>query len=224
MKTIFTILTICFLTLNCSENSSVKLGKQPLDLEQNALNVSIPDFFSDEKNFEDQFNNDLFVEVEERDIDHEEGKSTSFVYYDVHNKKKKLKLAKFGSFNFENLELLADLNDEKVFLIAASEDSVTAARKDELIKTISEKYGESLKIDKLSSGDYYRWEKDNTVVKLSVESRSNSDFGGYEETQETDEEKSSKPDQFITIFILTKDFEKFMKNSYSGMDIFNDYF
>lgn len=223
MKTIFGFLIIVFLALSCTQDSNVKLGKQALDLEQTALNINIPEFFSEEKNFENEHENDLFVEVEEKGMEHEKGTVSYFVYYNVEKNEKKLKLAKYGNIDFENLELLTDLKDEKTFMIAASKDSLTTQKTDQLIKTISEKYGKSEKIDQMYKGDYYRWEKENTVVKLSVNTEIRVGFGEYDSVEDQ-EEKSDEANQSVKIFILTKDFENILKNSYSGMAVFTDYF
>lgn len=231
MKTIIGFLAIAFLALSCNQKSSVKLGKQPLDLEQNALNINIPEFFSEEKNFEDEHENDLFVEVEEKGMEHEKGTLSYFVYYNIDKNEKKLKLAKLGNLEFENLELLTDLKDEKTYMIAVSKDSLTTQKTNELIKTISEKYGKSEKIDQMYKGDYYRWEKENTVVKLSVTTEIRFGFEEYDRVDragegegEEKEETQDKANQTVKINILTKDFEKTLKNSYSGMAIFSDYF
>lgn len=224
MKKLAALLALGLLTLHCNQNSSIKLGKQSLDLGNNALDIDIPAFFSDEKNFKDESKTDLFVRAEERSIEAEEGKEIFLVYYEIIKNEKKQKLAKFGTLNFENLDLLTDLKDEKAFMISVSEDSLTLPRTNELIKTISEKYGESEKMDQSYNGDQYRWEKDNMVVKLSVRSESERNFDGYTEAEETEESKNSKADQTVKIFILTKDFEKLLKNSYSGMGIFDTYF
>lgn len=227
MRTIFGLLTIAFLTFSCTENSNLKLGKSPVDLEKNVLNLNIPEYFSDEKNFDQEKDHDLFVEAEERSIEHESGKITHLVYYNVEENKKKLKLAKFGSLNFENLQVLTDMQDEKTFMIAVSKDSLTTKIKNNLIKSISEKYGDYREIEQMINGNYYQWEKDNMVLKLSVRSNSQNSFDGYDrynEVEETVVEESSKADQSVKLYILTKDFENLLKDTYTGSGIFNEYF
>lgn len=221
MKTIFRILVIAILMTSCSETSnSVKFGKQPLDLENCKLDINIPEFFSDEKNFDEA--SDLYIEVEEDKILNETDSigaiGTTVVNYDVKKNEKKLKLAKLGSVTFENINFLTDLKDEKVFIISAIQDSVTKQQTEELIQTISKNYGKSEKGEKYIRGDFYRWEKDNIVVKLAVRSDSDN-MNSYEEEQNPSDAKN-----YVQIFIETKDFEKKMANSTFGAFNFNYYF
>lgn len=203
---------------SCSETSSnVKFGKQPLDLENCKLNLNIPDFFSDEAYFQED--SDLYVKVEEGDIYNEnDSTSTNVVVYEVKKNEKKAKLAKFGSMTFENIDVISDLRDEKTFMISATQDSVTQQQTEELIQAISKNYGKSEKGEKYIRGDFYRWEKDNIVVKLAVRSDSDN-MNSYEE-----EQNSSDAKNYVQIFIETKDFEKKMANSTFGAFNFNYYF
>ncbi len=203
---------------SCSETSnSVKFGKQPLDLENFKLNLNIPEFYSDEVYFQED--SDLYVKVEEGDVYNEnDSTSTNVVVYEVKKNEKKAKLAKFGSMTFENIDVISDLRDEKTFMISATQDSVTQQQTEELIQAISKNYGKSEKGEKYIRGDFYRWEKDNIVVKLAVRSDSDN-MNSYEE-----EQNSSDAKNYVQIFIETKDFEKKMANSTFGAFNFNYYF
>jgi len=221
MKTIFSLFIIAILMISCSEtSSSVKFGKQPLDLENCKLDFSIPDFFSDEKNFDKA--SDLYVEVEEGNVsdgrDSIDTADTNIVSYDVKKNEKKVKLAKLGSVTFEDVSFLTDLKDEKIYLISAIQDSVTKQQTEELIQTISKKYGKSEKGEKYIRGDFYRWEKDGIVVKLAVRNDSDN-MNSYEE-----EQNSSDVRNYVQIFMETKDFEKKMANSSFGAFKYNYYF
>jgi len=217
MKMIFSTFIIAILMTSCSETNSLKFGKQPLDLENCKLNLNIPEFFSDEVYFQE--NSDLYVKVEEGNVYNEsDSTNTYIVSYGVEKNEKNVKLAKFSSLTFENMDVISDLRDEKTFLITVNKDSLTKQQTEELMKDISKNYGKSEKKEKYIRGDFYRWEKDDIVVKLAVRNDSDN-LNGYEE-----EQNSSDAKNYVQIFIETKDFEKKMANSTFGAFNFNYYF
>lgn len=221
------IVALATLLLGCSQKP--QFGKAPLHLDHFGLNLDVESFFADETLFRDNEKYTLKTEEESIKIDNTDS-TLKYVRYSVVSSPTSDTLARYNNFNFGDLEVVMDFDDQKTFMVSAAQENVRPGAVDTLVKEITEEYGALIPPIKNDEPRYitYQWMKDGKLAKLVLNTENPLyDHNDSEQPQDVSKlfSEAYHKEQSINVsfFIVSPLFDHYLKSASSLSGLLSRY-